>query len=257
MKTYSPLLYLGLFCATFGAAAAQTQCTKESPAYRLAVVELYTSEGCSSCPPAERWIGSSKAIAASGAVALAFHVNYWDYLGWKDAYAKPIFTARQRWLTAISAGSSVYTPGVFVNGKELANWSNDSALQAALARTKEAIPGASIRVSREPATGNGPAVAKITAVLSAATAKQEVALYVGTTLKPFTNKVSAGENSGEVLQHAHVVDQWISPVSFGTAANASAQVALNEKTSAVVALVQDTKSGKILQAFAAGANCEN
>ncbi|MBC7663124.1 MAG: DUF1223 domain-containing protein, partial [Caulobacter sp.] len=75
------------------AASAASLCSARSAATVPAIVELYTSEGCSSCPPAERWLSAFK--GRDDVVALAFHVDYWDGLGWKDRFARPQFTQRQ------------------------------------------------------------------------------------------------------------------------------------------------------------------
>src|SRR3954469_3118061 len=83
---------LALLAASLPAQAASA-CAARSGAQVPTVVELYTSEGCSSCPPAERWLTGLKDRA--GVVALAFHVDYWDSLGWKDRFAQPRFTQRQ------------------------------------------------------------------------------------------------------------------------------------------------------------------
>jgi hypothetical protein len=87
---------------------------------QTAVVELYTSEGCSSCPPADRWL--SKLVTAADenldVLALAFHVDYWDYLGWKDRFSSAEYTSRQRELGANNQQRTIYTPEFFVNGEE-------------------------------------------------------------------------------------------------------------------------------------------
>lgn len=77
--------------------AASVQCTAESGARRVALLELYTSEGCDSCPPADRWISSlpQHGLNAERVVMLGFHVDYWNYLGWKDPYARAEYSARQ------------------------------------------------------------------------------------------------------------------------------------------------------------------
>src|SRR5881394_898637 len=87
-------------CAALAAAAASAappaMCKAQSPATSTPVIELYTSEGCSSCPPADRWLSTLKADAAKGrVVAQAFHVGYWDYIGWVDRFASPAYTERQ------------------------------------------------------------------------------------------------------------------------------------------------------------------
>src|SRR3982751_7104967 len=99
LRRASPLGALSLalagVAALFGQASARAgdACTASSPRLAASVVELYTSEGCNSCPPAARWLSRLKDDPA--VVALAFHVDYWDRLGWKDRFASPAFTARQ------------------------------------------------------------------------------------------------------------------------------------------------------------------
>ena len=90
---------------------------------RVSVVELYTSEGCSSCPPADRFLSSLNDSNAlwNEVVPLAFHVTYWDRLGWPDRFAKTDFDRRQR-LTARRENAGVYTPGMFRDGQEWRTW---------------------------------------------------------------------------------------------------------------------------------------
>ena len=85
------------------------------------MVELYTSEGCNSCPPADRWLSKLKADPA--VVALAFHVDYWDRLGWKDRFASAAFTARQAAQQASNGARFSYTPQVVVDGRDRTDWS--------------------------------------------------------------------------------------------------------------------------------------
>jgi len=92
----------------------------ESGPHQKAVVELYTSEGCSSCPPAERWLKelADMPLEDVDVMPLAFHVDYWDYIGWKDEFASPSFTQRQYELAEKNDQASVYTPAFFVDGEE-------------------------------------------------------------------------------------------------------------------------------------------
>ena len=91
---------------------------------RVALVELYTSEGCSSCPPADRWLSKLKSDPRlwRAFVPVAFHVDYWDYIGWKDRFARPAFSDRQRRYAAARRARTVYTPGFFQNGEEWLGW---------------------------------------------------------------------------------------------------------------------------------------
>jgi hypothetical protein len=107
-----------------GAHASKAVCKAESPVALTPVIELYTSEGCSSCPPADRWLSSLKARAAGGgAVVQAFHVSYWDYIGWIDRFASPAHTVRQRAIAAQNGKSGVYTPQLVRNGQDWRDYS--------------------------------------------------------------------------------------------------------------------------------------
>src|SRR5881392_2430617 len=98
--------------------------TFESGDTQSSLIELFTSEGCSSCPPAEKWLSALKSSSDlwKKAVPVAFHVDYWDHLGWRDRFSKPEFTSRQQHYAAAWGGDSVYTPGFVINGKEWRDW---------------------------------------------------------------------------------------------------------------------------------------
>ncbi len=113
-----PLL-VALACGAADAAPA-TVCQRSSPPHTVALVELFTSEGCSSCPPADRWLSTFAAHYGPGQVVpLSRHVDYWDYIGWQDPFAQAPFSERQ--LAQRSAGPRACTPEVFVGLHEI-NW---------------------------------------------------------------------------------------------------------------------------------------
>ena len=118
MKAIFSLFFLLCLSSTAFAAAIQ------SGPQQVSLIELYSSEGCSSCPPADKWMNSLKKDKGlwKEFVPVAFHVDYWDYLGWKDPYASPEFSQRQRRYADSWGSGSVYTPGFVVNGKESRNW---------------------------------------------------------------------------------------------------------------------------------------
>src|SRR3954465_2646270 len=91
---------------------------------RVSLIELYTSEGCSSCPPAEEWLSSLRNDPRlwQSFVPVAFHVDYWDRLGGKKRFARPEFTARQRTYAAGASATTVYTPGFLIDGHEWRGW---------------------------------------------------------------------------------------------------------------------------------------
>ena len=109
----------GLCLALAGHAVAATApgtCRAESNERAPTIVELYTSEGCSSCPPADRWLSTLK--GRPDVLALSFHVTYWDRLGWPDRFANPEFTERQYQAAQRQGSAQVYTPQVMVNERE-------------------------------------------------------------------------------------------------------------------------------------------
>ncbi|MCG7496442.1 DUF1223 domain-containing protein [Vibrio sp. Of7-15] len=168
---------------------AQTWVHKGAPAQ---LVELYTSEGCSSCPPADKFLSTFKNNTNlwSGVIPMAFHVDYWDYLGWKDVFSHPSFSQRQRLYQAYGRTSSVYTPGFVVDGKEWRGFFNRSPLPPLSTRTSGALKlhytddGSFSLNYSEPG--------KYTAHLVLLSSNQET-------------KVLRGENRGEKLQHDFVV----------------------------------------------------
>ena len=100
--------------------AASETCEARSTTTRVSVLELYTSEGCSSCPPADRWVSalSAKGFTPDRVIPLAFHVDYWDQLGWPDRMAKAQFSARQRMQAARHRAKVIYTPQLLLNGAD-------------------------------------------------------------------------------------------------------------------------------------------
>ncbi len=119
---YLPLLHLILLLFSFSSYAEVQKFSSGKD--QVSLVELYTSEGCSSCPPAEKWLGSLKNDEKlwTQFVPLAFHVDYWDYIGWKDPFADPEYGLRQRQYKAEDSIRTVYTPGIILNGKEWRQW---------------------------------------------------------------------------------------------------------------------------------------
>jgi hypothetical protein len=109
--------------------SAALACFKQSPAHTVALLELYTSEGCDSCPPANEWLGAqSKQFSVDQLVPIALHVDYWDYIGWKDRFASPAFGQRHRATVNANGGRKVYTPQLFVGNQEARDWRQSGAL---------------------------------------------------------------------------------------------------------------------------------
>jgi len=248
-------IYTALVAAaiTSGGALAQ-QCSVVSGSQRNALVELYTSEGCSSCPPADKQLSLVGAPANTSVVALALHVNFWDYIGWKDPFARAEFTERQRMLIAVNGSRTLFTPHFFVNGQEV----RDRSQVASVIRTQASRPaGAGIRLL---AMRNAEGTIAITARVEGArgtSAGAPLVLYAAVTESALVSRVKSGENGGATLSHDHVVRHWLGPVPLKAGATSLTQeVALtpDQKTKGVTvaAFVQDSRTGEVLQAASTG-----
>jgi hypothetical protein len=204
MKTAAALAALALNTATSHLLAQQPGSTPPATAFesgetQSSLIELFTSEGCSSCPPAEKWLSALKSSPDlwKKIVPVAFHVDYWDRLGWRDRFAKPEFTARQQRYAGTWGGDSVYTPGFVVNGKEWRNWFGSDAMP--VASTKVGI----LRVS----LGDG---GKLTATFIPATnLPRALTLNVAPLGNDLESDVKRGENSGRKLRHDFVALDFI------------------------------------------------
>lgn len=184
-----------LLVACIQPAVQAASCTAQSGPQRTPVVELYTSEGCSSCPPADRWLSGLKEAAAEGrVVAQGFHVSYWDSLGWVDRFAAPAYNARQREIAQREGSAGVYTPQLVRDGQDTRDY-------GALRKGRTEPARAVIRLQRQ----EEEAIAEVTP--SAPGARWSA--YWTVTEHGHASKVRAGENSGEFLQHDFVVRQFV------------------------------------------------
>lgn len=115
---------LGAWLAILPASLIATPLVLDSGTRQVSLLELYTSQGCSSCPPAERWLNDwiDDARLWREVVPVALHVDYWDYLGWRDPYARAANSERQHDYARAGRTRTVYTPGVFLNGREWRGW---------------------------------------------------------------------------------------------------------------------------------------
>jgi len=190
-----------LVACSFGWAAAlasttgsaePARCEARSPVTPLTIVELYTSEGCSSCPPADRWF--SGLIARPDLLPLAFHVSYWDQLGWVDRFASPAYNERQRQVQAATAGRYVYTPQVVVNGQDWRAW--------AQGLPKPATPPASVAIALR---REGDRVSAQVVPVAGQRTPERLAGYWAVLEDGHHSAVRSGENAGEQLRHDAVV----------------------------------------------------
>ena len=172
-------------------------CSVRSAATQTPVIELYTSEGCSSCPPADRWL--AQLPAESGVVALAFHVDYWDRLGWKDRFASADYTQRQAAEQKRNGARFSYTPQIVLGGVDRKDWARIRLDGPALTR-----PVAKVAIGLQGQDG------RFTATVQAeeGAAPAQLAAYWAVTEQGHQSAVKAGENSGALLRHAYVVREY-------------------------------------------------
>lgn len=204
------LIAVAALAATLPTAQAST-CQATSPTNTVALVELYTSQGCSSCPPADRWLSQlSSRVDASRAVPLALHVGYWDYIGWKDPFAKREFNDRQSQLAALNRNNTRYTPSVFVQGRET-NWSSAGVFDAQLRAVNQSSAPATITLDKVETQG-GKVRLRAHAELAAAKSAKNPRLIVALVQNGISTKVTAGENRGETLANDRVARAWSGPL---------------------------------------------
>lgn len=221
---------------------AQT-CHATAGAQAPTVVELYTSEGCSSCPPADRWLSTLK--SRPDVLALSFHVNYWDRLGWPDRFASAEATQRQHDLARVFGSAQVYTPQVVVNGQDWRRWPQ----LPAGAKNAAAAPMA-LTLQREGDT----VTAQIAAASTAPAANRQLAGYWAVLEDQHESRVRAGENKGETLRHDHVVRLYQPVPAWAPSAARTATLKVSAGVPAhprrVVFVVTDAATQRPLQAVA-------
>jgi hypothetical protein len=187
--------------ATFG---MQNQCAASSGAQVTPVLELYTSEGCSSCPPADRWLSGFK---GQDVVVQAFHVGYWDQLGWVDRFATPAHTTRQRELAVRNRLRNIYTPQVALNGRDWPQWAHAPSRLAG-----ERAPASTHIALKQLAEDQYEAI-----VTTSAGASLAWSAYWTVTEHDHSSRVKAGENAGEFLKHDFVVRQYAQAGTYKSA----------------------------------------
>jgi hypothetical protein len=248
------LIFIGLACSSVFAG----QCEKHSSLFQTALIELYTSEGCSSCPPADKWIGKliPKVLSADEVVPLVFHVDYWDRQGWRDRFANPAYTARQYANANISGSGFVFTPQVIVAGRNYQDWSNNSKVKKDIHVTHNKTPDASILLSQQ-AVASGKLEFEVQAQLRQGAKSNEVHIYAALFQNGLDSDVIRGGNSGSRLHHDYVVRNLL----VSNAIDRSGKAVIRErfiipadaqvKEMGIGVFVQDVKTGAVLQAMSA------
>ena len=215
----------------------------ESGGAKVTLVELYSSEGCSSCPPAEAWISQFKNSPDlwKTVFPVAFHVDYWDGLGWPDRFAKPSYTQRQQNYAASLRQDSVYTPEFVTNGREWRDWFHGNQTLGAGTETSGKLSlavkdeGGQLSATYQPSNPDS---------------SQDYTLNVALLGANILSDVQRGENSGRQLRHDFVVLDFAAKPLSKDDHFASGPIALKSATSdpaaAIVAWVSSS-DGSIIQ----------
>ncbi len=234
--------------------AANTPCAASSGKQSVALVELYTSEGCSSCPPADKWLSDLPAagLGAERVVPLALHVDYWNYLGWPDPFSQPQFSQRQRHMGAINRLPTVYTPQVLLNGRDLRSWYQWSHVMEEIGRVNATAARAEIKLTlHHPTTERLQIRASVQVAGPADSTHAQLFLVVYE--NGLRRQVTGGENTGRTLHHNFVARTFLGPLPIGQG-EITRSIDLDEdwkrRNLGVVAFVQDRRNADVLQALA-------
>jgi hypothetical protein len=219
---------LGLAAASL---ASPYLITRASAAAAPVLVELFTSQGCSSCPAADRLAAELKNYP--GVTVISFNVDYWDYLGWKDTLAKPEFTKRQMDYAHARGDNKVYTPQMVFNGATHAVGSNNSEVSDAIAKAASQSIALQIKATAK----------DITIDLPKAASNGEATLWLMAIAPQISVKIERGENSGSTIVYHNVVRRLVKAGTWnGEAAKismAKTDIALPDCKTCIAVLQQD------------------
>ena len=203
------------------------------------VVELFTSQGCSSCPPADKIV--AELSERDDIIALALHVDYWDYIGWKDEFADPAHTIRQRGYSRAAGKRSIYTPQVVVGGVDHVVGSNPMKLLDTIAAHRSQAKPAKVTLGRD---GDRVSVS----IRASGTMPSSGAVVQVATVTPMaTVDIRRGENAGRTLKYHNIVRKLVQIGEWNGRGTYRASVKVPDGVRVVV-LVQSSASGPILGA---------
>jgi len=249
-------LMLSMMLAHESSAAPTLECAAKSGLTRVATLELYTSEGCDSCPPADRWLSAlpTNGLGFDKLVPLALHVDYWNYLGWDDRFANAQFSQRQRAVSARNRSSVIYTPQRVLNGRDYRPPITREDTARRVAEINRSAPGAEItlRISG--------AIPRIDVNLHVrATAKADsidADTYLAVVENGLESAVASGENRGKRLKHDFVVRTLLGPFPLGSTGTQELTQTLElaadvkPEQAVVIAFTENRRTGDVLQALA-------
>jgi len=209
----------------------------------FALIELYTSEGCSSCPPADELVAKiQKESSGKPVYILAYHVDYWNSLGWRDVFSSHEYSARQHEYARYLHSEQVYTPQIVVNGKTAFVGSEEGDLRNAIRINLEKAPADQLTLNVLNGTKS-----KVSLKYSIEGSDKNTTLMVAVLQKSGQTKVMSGENGGHTLSHVQIVRKLQQIALSGN--NGTAIVALpagyDAKSWEIIGFLQNTTSGAI------------
>ena len=245
MSRHLITLALIVFCGTVSPRSQAAE------AARVSLLELYTSEGCNSCPPADRWVSSlpRPQLVPEKLVVLAFHVDYWNYLGWADRFSQRRFTERQQAMVRVQNLRTAYTPQLLLNGRD---FRNGGGLENYLQRAAAVPPAYNLQLEGQ---RNGNSLDVQARAFRNRRDTEPAELYIAVYENNLFTDVRAGENRGERLRHDYVVRALIGPVPIAEGSTRwSDKIVIDKDWKSadlgVAAFVQSMHIGEVLQAIA-------
>lgn len=249
LKRYILSLLL-LVLAPLASSNAQTnpETTRLDPPTRpvRAVIELFTSQGCSSCPPADALLKTY--VDRKDIMALSLPIDYWDYIGWKDTFASPKNTQRQRAYSSVVTDGPIYTPQIIVNGRADALGSSQRQIDSAISKTAEQF--AKTRIGVQSWFNDHTMIIQIGGALEPEKAKQAT-IWLARIQKVGSVRIKAGENRGRDLNYYNVVRE-MTPIGTWSGRAMTIRLAhqamLFPETEEAAILVQEAAHGPIIGA---------
>ncbi len=242
------------------AAVTVTECAAKSGSQRIAVLELYTSEGCDSCPPADKWVSELpvRKLAPSRVIPLAFHVDYWNYIGWTDPYSQARFTERQRQHSRRRGASFVVTPQLLLNGQDYRRALLFDDFDSRIKVINQSRPQADIQVRLDAKGARLDSKVEIT--VGGHPDQRRAHVYLALYENNLATAVKSGENKGRVLKHDFVVRELVGPLTLDDKGSLNHvqhfEFAPRWKPRDIhlAVFVQHPQSGDVLQALNASCN---
>lgn len=246
------LLPILVFSGTWQAGSGKKQ---------IAVLELFTSEGCGLCPAADRWVNDlpNQGISDEQLIVLGFHIDYLnDSKGWIDRFSSPVFSARQRQQAQLNLAQTVYTPEFFISGEVIHLW--EKYVKKVVHAVNDFEPEADIEliVSQE---GDELIIDSHIAVKGVEN-RLHSKLYLAITEDDISSKVHGGDNAGATFNHQNLVRKWLGPFPLDESGktDVSTLVKIEDEweleKSRMIALVQNLEDGFVLQALAISLSAE-